>query len=311
MKKAAIDIGSNSTRLFIAEIKKNEIVDSIVRETVITRLGKGVEDKSVLGKKGINKTIGVLKDYSKIIKNKKVSKVQTVATCAVREAKNASDFIDQVRKSTSIDIDVIDGKKEADLSFKGAISDPIIRKSGSFYIIIDIGGSSTEIIYGDRDKVIYSDSMSAGAVRFTEKFLKDDPPTTEQIVELRKHLVTLLDKHFKKSPLTEPDKDSLSAVSLAGTATTMVSIIKKLDKYEPDKIHGHTLAREKIEYLLLRLSRMKVKDLKHLKGLHPDRADVIIAGVAIQAEITEYFGLDKIIVSESDILNGILLDQLS
>jgi len=311
LKKAAIDIGSNSTRLFIAEIKKNEIVDTIAKETVITRLGKDVDYKSSLGKSGIKKTIGVLKNYSEIIKREKVKDVQTVATCAVREAKNADDFISKVKHDTSLDIKVIDGGREAGLSFAGAISDPVIKKSGNTYLVMDIGGGSTEIVYGDKKKIIYSDSIKSGCVRFTEKFLKGDPPGVEQIGELRKYLDVLLKKHFNNSPLMEIDKSELSAVSVAGTATSMVSITKELSEYDPNKVHGDVLGREQVEYLLLKLSKMKISQLKHLIGLHPDRANVIVAGVAIQAELMEYFGLKKIIVSESDMLNGILLDGVS
>ena len=311
MKKAAIDIGTNSTRLFIAEIKEDAIVDSIIKETIITGLGKNVEKNAVLGKAGIKKTVGVLKGYSDIIKKEKVGRVRAVATSAVRDAKNADDFLSQAKESASIDIEIIDGKKEAGLSFTGAISDPVIKKSGDNYLVIDIGGGSTEIVYGDRHKIKFSDSVSAGCVRFTEKYLTNDPPTAEQLKKLRLDLHGLLSKHFKKSTLAGIDKSSLSAISLAGTATSMVSIIKRLDEYDPDKVHGYMLSRERIEFLLLKLSRMKVAELKKLKGLHPDRANVIVAGVAIQAEIMEYFGLGKIIVSESDILNGILLDNAS
>lgn len=307
MKKAAIDIGTNSTRLFIAEVKKKQITEPIFRETEITRLGEGVNAAKKLKKSAINRTLKVLKNYRSIIDSQGVTNVKAVATSAVRDAANSTLFLEKVSNECGLDVDILDGRGEAELSFFGATADPKLRKKIDYFLVIDIGGGSTELIFGTHAKIDNLSSMDAGCVRLTEMFLKDDPPSVDQIKELRSYLRLKLAELFPdKIPLNKVPEE-LTALAVAGTSTSLVAIDMGLEPYNPKIVHGALFSRERTEYILLKLAKLNLEKLRKLKGLEPKRADVIIAGAAIQAEIMDYFGLDKVRVSEMDILDGIIL----
>lgn len=307
MKKAAIDIGTNSTRLFIAEVKDGTITDSLIRETIITRLGEGVDKNKSLKPEAIKRTVKVIKRYADLIDKNSVKDVKAVATSAVREAKNSNEIMTEVSSKLGIEVEVIDGAKEASLSYRGALSDDKINKSGKQFMVVDIGGGSTEIIFGDKKKIFSKNSIDIGCVRLTELFLKDDPPSINRIKASRDYVGKKLDDLYSGKLPDTIKREDLSAILVAGTATSLVAIDKSVEPYDPKKIHATPFSRLRTEYVLLKLSKMKRAKLRHLKGLDPKRADVIVAGAAIQAEIMSYFKLDRVVVSEADILDGLVL----
>lgn len=309
MKKAAIDIGTNSTRLFIAEVKHKRITNSILRAAKITRLGEKVDATKKLSPTAIGRTVKVLKDYRSIIESEKVDKVKAVATSAVREAKNAAVFLDKVADECGFAVDVLDGGREAELSYIGATTDAKLRKQGHYYFVIDIGGGSTELIFGDSKKITSICSLNAGCVRLMEMFFVSDPPTADNIKGLRNHLRAKLKSCFPEGLPPDIKIKKLVPIAVAGTSTSLVAVDREMEPYDPNIVHGSLFSRERTEYMLLKLSKMPLDKIKRLKGLDPQRADVIVAGAAIQAEIMDYFDLDKVRVSEKDILDGIVLKE--
>ena len=248
-----------------------------------------------------------MKNYRQTVDAEGVKRVKAVATSAVRDAANAGSFLAKVADECGLAIDILDGRREAELSFIGATSDPILRRQDKSYLVIDIGGGSVELIFGDKKKITDIASLDAGCVRLSEMFLKSDPPTAGEIKDLRSFVGKRLGDRFPGGLPQGIDSRQLEAIAVAGTSTSLVAVDLELEPYDPNIIHGSLFSRERTEYALLKLAKLPLAELRRLKGLDPKRADVIVAGAAIQAEIMEYFRLEKVRVSEKDILDGIVL----
>ncbi len=294
MKKAVIDIGTNSCRLFIGEVENKKITKKILKVMRITKLGEGVDKTKKLSIEGIDRTVEVLKTYRNTIDEYNVKKIKVIATSATRDAKNSKDFIDRVRREANLDIHCISGKKEGTLSFKGAISE-----FNSKIMVLDIGGGSTEFILGDNEKISYIESFDVGAVRLNEKFflgmneMKDGKLWVSHLLEkLRGYR----------------DSDFI-LVGVAGTVTTHVSVLLEMEEYDTDRVHLYRLTKKEIEKNLNLFLKCSLEERKNIVGLHPKRAEVIVAGSYLLLWIMEILGREEIIVSESDILEGLILDD--
>jgi exopolyphosphatase / guanosine-5'-triphosphate,3'-diphosphate pyrophosphatase len=286
---AAIDIGTNSTRLLVGD----------ERRTVITRLGRGVDTARRLDETAVSRTLDVLGDYAAIARDAGASSIRAVATSAVRDAENRDVFLDAAAGVLGTRPEVLTGAEEGRLAFAGATSslDPT---SGPF-LVFDIGGGSTEFVVGttEADGVL---SVDVGSVRITEQWLHSDPPTAEEL----SMAVSVVRAHLEDVTRELPaSKSAACLVGLAGTVTTVAAV--ELGGYDRDRVHLFRLTRAAAEDVFRTLATETLDDRKANPGLESDRADVIVGGCCILVAIMRHFDVEAVVVSESDLLDGIVL----
>lgn len=290
--KAVIDIGTNSCRLFIACVEDGKIINKILKSMEITRLGQDVDKTKVLSQDAMDRTIETLKLYKKKIDEYEVEEIKVTATSATRDSKNREEFISRVKAETNLEIHCITGEEEARLSFSGAVSE-----FDEKIMVFDIGGGSTEFILGDKNSIEYVESFNVGAVRLGEKFFKQKNNLLNAEIWVKEVLKKI--SKYKNS--------SFKLVGVAGTVTTHVSVLLEMEKYDTDKVHMYRLTKKDIlKNLDLFLSK-STEDRKKIVGLHPKRAEVIIPGTHLLLWIMEILERKEIIVSESDILEGMMM----
>ena len=300
---AVVDIGTNSTRLLIADVDPaTKAVSQVERRSNVTRLGQGVDSSGELAPDAIARVRSTLGDYRAAIEAHGAEVTTGVLTSAVRDAANGSDFTRMVRDDYGIDARTIDGDEEAQLSFLGATSE---REAGGPepLVVIDIGGGSTEFVVGDQDDVSFHVSTQAGVVRQTERHIHNDPPEPDEVRALAEEVRTIIAGAVPAATRRLVQ----AAIAVAGTATSCAAIDLALDPYDPTRVHGHVLALPTCELLLARLAAMTDEHRRQVKGLHPDRAPTIVAGVVMLIEALRAFGLHEVEVSENDILRGAAL----
>ena len=299
---AAIDIGTNSTRLMIAEREGGTISQELYRKSVITRLGQGVHQTGHLAPAAVDRTLEVLRDYAQLAKDKQAEVVKAVATSAMRDADNAADLLIPAFEILKVVPDVIAGESEATLTYTGVLSDETTSALGETFLIIDIGGGSTEIVFGDNRRPELLNSLPLGCVRLTETFFGFDPPQPGEITALRLRVRRVLGNNFSRLIGV-----GAVPIAVAGTPTSLAAIELKLAEYDRDKVHLYKLTRAGVIRCLKDLISVPLADRQKIVGLEPDRADVIIAGTAILLEIMSFFDFDYVFVSERDILDGVAL----
>lgn len=304
MLVAAIDVGSNTIRMLIGEVQDN-ILSRIHSDRAITRLAKGIEETGNLGEENMNKSISVLKDFSRSIKSYGATCVTAVGTSALREAKNNRSFIDSVFHETGIRIEIISGVKEAEFTAKGILLGA--RENIESSLIIDIGGGSTEwIIQGvSPHESLFSGSLPIGAVKLFERFMKEeDPPSPFEISLINREIDSQL------LPLrNEVLEHSLSIprlIGTGGTITTLASIDLGLKEYNHDRVHMHIIPVKRLYQLRDSLLPLPLRNRKEINGLEPGRADLIIPGILLTIRFVELFGFSEIIVSDYGLLEGLL-----
>ena len=305
MNLAAIDIGTNSTRLLISDHTNGE-VRTLIREMYITRLGKGIKESGVISEENELLTIKTLKRYKSLIDKFEVKKYLAVGTSGLRRAVNCSEFVNKVFKETAIEIEIISGSKEAEFSFNGAVRNlnfPLNIGTPQKILVMDIGGGSSEFVLGDKDSnIMLVNSIDLGCVRATEDYLHSDPPKEHEITRLNIAIEEKLEQslgEFKKY-------EDFIIFGLAGTISTLASISLNLKKYDMEKVNYHVLNIKKIINIFNDLCILTTEERKKVTGLEPKRADVILGGIAIVIKVLKYFKKDKIIVRENDILDGII-----
>jgi exopolyphosphatase / guanosine-5'-triphosphate,3'-diphosphate pyrophosphatase len=305
MKVAAVDCGTNSLRLLIAESKPEGGLVDLDRQTEIVRLGQGVDATGEFHPDALKRTFAVTERYAELIKNAGVptDKVHFVATSASRDAKNRDEFFEGIQSLLGVKPDVISGDTEARLSFTGALSR--VRPEGDPVLVMDIGGGSTEFIVGSSAGVLQSAiSLDIGSVRLTERFLKVNPPAQDDLARAAAYV----DEMLAGSGV---DFASIGTwIGVAGTATTLAGVYLELEQYDRDRVHGSSIPRHDVGALLRRLSGMTVAEIRAIPSMHPDRADVITGGALVAARVAERLGVPDLIISESDILDGIALALL-
>jgi len=294
LKKAVIDIGTNSCRLFIATLENNKIKEKILKYMEITRLGENVNKTRVLSEEAMERTIKVLKKYKEKIVELRIKEIKVTATSAMRDSKNSDEFIKRIKKEVGLNIECISGKEEGIFSFLGVISEFNER-----IMVIDIGGGSTEFILGDKNNIEYVESFNVGAVRLKELFFKSNDYSLQKAKIWVEEILGKLQKY---------KNEEFSLVGVAGTVTTHVTLLLEMEDYDTEKIHMYKLTKSNIEKNLEKLLKCSLEERRNLKGLHPKRAEVIIPGTYILLWIMEILGKNEIIVSESDILEGLMLD---
>jgi exopolyphosphatase/guanosine-5'-triphosphate,3'-diphosphate pyrophosphatase len=303
MRVAVVDIGTNSTRLLIADVAPDGRLTELERRTTVTRLGQGVDRTATLAPEAMQRVFDALTDYRRDIDAHGVTTTTAVLTSAVRDARNGADFTAAVRERFGLDAHTITGDEEARLTFRGATSD----RPGDHrrLAVFDVGGGSTELVVGQDRDVDFHVSTQAGVVRQTERFLHSDPPSPEELQALAAEAAAL----FAGAVPQEVRAGVEAGIAVAGTATSAASMLQELDPYDPERVHGFRLARAQVERLLHRLAAMDNEQRRHVTGLHPDRAPAIVAGLVLLIEAMRAFALDEIEVSEHDILRGAALDR--
>jgi exopolyphosphatase / guanosine-5'-triphosphate,3'-diphosphate pyrophosphatase len=298
MNVAVVDIGSNSTRLLIAEMDGDTITE-LVRHSNVTRLGAGVDREGRLADDAMQRVYGVLDGYREEIDAHHCESAVAVLTSAVRDSANGQAFASEIRDRYQIEAHILSGDEEARLTYLGATSD---RNSADRTptLVLDIGGGSTEMVIGEGSEVRFHVSTQAGVVRQTERHLADDPPSARQVDALIADVAEII------SGAVPPDeREHISqGIAVAGTATSLAAIAQSLEPYDPDRVEGFRLTRAECERILDRLSAMRLAQRREVAGLHPDRAPTIIAGVLIFREVLRLFDLPEIEISEHDILRG-------
>ena len=300
---AVVDLGSNTTRLLIAEVSDGR-VGELDRRTEITTLGRGVDSSGRVSDEAIGRVMDTLRGYREAIDAAEVDRVVAVATSAVRDAANGEELGARLRDELGLDIRTIAGEEEARLTFVGATS-ARARDAGPT-MVIDIGGGSTEIVIGVAgEEPSFVVSTQAGAVRQTDRHLDEDPPTEKSLAELRADVRGIL---VTAVPLAL--RGSVRAgIAVAGTATSLAAIDQELDPYDPERVEGYPLEPEACERMLAKLAGMALEERRAVPGLEPARAPTIVAGAAILVEAIGMFELDSLVVNEADILHGAALRE--
>ncbi len=298
MNLAAMDIGTNSVRLLVSSCGRGRF-KTLYRTMHITRIGQDLGRNKTISVAAAQRTLNVLKKYRQALDQYRVKQYRAVGTNALRVAKNGKWFTALASQKVGLDIEIISGKQEADLSFAGAAKGLQLSKIKGMgdlekVMVLDIGGGSTEIIIGSPKKPEHTVSTALGCVTLTEKFGDD----TEKIEAYAADSLKSSVHNLKRSGLT--------MVGLAGTITTIAAIDLGLDKYDRDRIHHHRLGKKNIETIYERLKGLDLGERKKVRGLDPERADIIVAGTAILLSVLDYFNIEEIMVSEEDILDGII-----
>jgi exopolyphosphatase/guanosine-5'-triphosphate,3'-diphosphate pyrophosphatase len=303
MRVAVVDIGTNSTRLLIADVNDQRITE-IERHTTVTRLGQGVDHTGELHPEAITRVYAALDAYKKLIDDNNVDATTGVLTSAVRDARNGAAFTDTVNERYAINARTITGDEEAQLTYLGATSDRTATESEA-RVVIDVGGGSTELVIGHGATVDFHVSTQAGVVRQTERFLRSDPPRPAELQLLQAEAAEI----FTSAVPATARARTRTGIAVAGTATSCAAILQELDPYDPARVHGFRLLRAQAEMLLSRLAAMTLAQRRHVTGLHPDRAPAIVAGVILLLEAMRTFDLTEVEVSEHDILRGAALSR--
>jgi len=291
---AAIDCGTNSTRLLITD---GQTV--IERRMRITRLGADVDATGRLGPAAISRTLATLEEYREAMDLHGVTRARMIATSAARDASNRADLLGPAEEVVGVAPELLSGQEEGRLSFEGATAE--LGASEGPYLVVDIGGGSTELVIG-RDVALGVHSMDVGCVRMTERFIEHDPPLAEELADA---LAEVRDRLEEATVLVPALRDAACMVGLAGTITTVAAVEIGLAAYDRDRTHHFWLTREAAEDVYRTLATERRADRVHNPGLEEARADVIVGGCVVLVAVLRFFDLDGCLVSESDILDGL------
>ena len=301
---AAIDCGTNSIRLLVADIDEAGQLHDVVRLMRIVRLGQGVDRTGAFHPDALERTFQACDEYRSIIEQHHVDRVRFIATSATRDARNRDTFITGVVDRLGVRPEVISGAQEAALSFQGALS-ALAPDVARPVLVVDIGGGSTEFVLGDQVPDV-SISVDIGCVRMTERHLGEGNPDPQSIAAVRRDVRGALSQVQEVVPL----HDARTLVGLAGTVTTVAAMALDLVEYDPDVLHGCTISRQQVHDVAVELAQMSRETRASLGFMHPGRVDVIVGGAIVLDEICEAVGLPEVVVSEHDILDGLALSSM-
>jgi exopolyphosphatase / guanosine-5'-triphosphate,3'-diphosphate pyrophosphatase len=298
---AAVDVGSNSVRLLVADAD-GEPVTRVMR---ITRLGQGVDEHGRLDDAALTRTLEALTEFRDLWREHGVDgRVRIAATSAVRDAADRDRFFDGVRRVTGVDAEVLSGEQEAALAHAGATGAVAVDEPA---MVVDVGGGSTELVVGGPDGgVAGSVSLQLGCVRLTERLLPSDPPTPAELAAAREEIVARLDEaEHRLAEVGVDPRDARSAVGVAGTATTLGALHLGLERYDPDWIHGVRVPDEVLRDLAVQLTSLPAAGRAELGPVQPGREDVLHGGALILAAVVGRWGFDELVISEADSLDGL------
>jgi exopolyphosphatase / guanosine-5'-triphosphate,3'-diphosphate pyrophosphatase len=291
---AVIDVGTNSTRLLVADVAGGR-VSPLERRSTVTRLGRGVDLSGRLASEAIEDVCAAIAVYVGLVEELGTEALDVIATSAVRDADNGSAFVAELRERFALSPRVLDGSEEARLTYLGATSESLPREPT---LVVDIGGGSTELVVGRGSEISFHDSLQAGVVRHSERYITGDPPGASELEELATDVRGLIEGALV------PGVEAAHGIAVAGTPTSLAAVELGLEPYDPSRVHGHTLTLPAIQRMLSQLASVPLAARVEIPGLHPDRAPTIVAGVVILIETMRAFELEQITVSEHDILYG-------
>jgi len=297
MRVAAIDCGTNSIRLLIADIHDGQFKE-VHRQMEVVRLGQGVDKNKAFDPEAIERTLKVTGEYARVIAAKGVEKIRFCATSATRDASNRQIFIDGVKAILGIEPEVIPGEEEAALSFMGATKELSVL-DGPF-LVVDIGGGSTEFVLGT-DRVEAARSVNIGCVRMAERHLNQQPPTLDSVASATRDIDEAISEAAKDVAITS----AKSLVCVAGTATTVAAAALELSEYDRYAIHLSRIPAQKVHDVAAMFQAMSREEIAALGYMHPGRVDVITSGSLVLSRVLQATGASEFIASESDILDGI------
>lgn len=298
---AAVDCGTNSTRLLVAAAGDDGL-RALARDQVVTRLGKGVDDTARLDGAAIGRTVDVIAGFADVWRHHGAGAVRIAATSAVRDADNRDRFVEAVAQRVGAEPEILTGEQEAALAFAGAVKAVDPPRPA---LVLDIGGGSTELIVGDDAPAAWT-SRQLGCVRLTERAMPGDPPADDAI----RAAEALIDAELEAAEEIIAPHGPASLVAVAGTATTLASLHLGLEEYDRDRVHGHVLPAEALELLTARMRGLRAAEIAELGPIQPGREDVLLAGALIFVRTLRRFGLPEAIISEGDILDGLCAEAL-
>jgi exopolyphosphatase / guanosine-5'-triphosphate,3'-diphosphate pyrophosphatase len=300
MRVAVVDIGTNSTRLLVADVRHAR-VSELERHTTITRLGEGVDRTGRLQDAAIERVLATCDAYRHTIDGFSVDRAVAVLTSAVRDAANGPEFEQTLSERLGFEAETISGEREARLTYLGATAERSHRES---LLVLDIGGGSTELVVGTADALEFHVSTQIGSVRHTERNLRSDPPTRSELARCAAEVRAELERAVPP----EIRSRTSDGTAVAGTPTSFAAIDQRLEPYDRERVHGYRLSLDACERILSELSALPLERRRRVRGLHPDRAPAIVAGGIILSEAMRAFSLGSIEVSEHDILAGAALE---
>lgn len=299
---ATIDIGTNSVLLLIAEVDGDGSVRVALNRATVTRLGEGLSAGGVIADAAAERTLDCLCQYWELCTQHGVRQVAAVGTSTLRTATNAADFLLVVQKALGLEIEVLSAEREAELAYRACA-----RDFGNDVVVIDLGGGSTELIGKDAEGALRSTSLPVGCVSLTEQFLKADPPVEAEIVALRNYLRELLGHKLDPCILSRPH--DRHPVATAGTATTLAAMQLKLPEYDPVRVHGQRLSIDDLRDRADALRALPLAERRHLPGLAPERADVILAGAELLGALMSFLGYAVITISDRGLRWGLFYEK--
>lgn len=301
VRVAVVDIGSNTTRLLVADVRGGAI-EELRRETTITRLGEGVDATGRLADGAMERVSAALAGYRVLIDELGAERTVALATSAMRDSANGDRFRALIKERYDLDVRTIPGDEEANLSFLGATS--VRPPGGPPTLVLDIGGGSTEFVVGEAGRAPdFFVSTQAGAVRQSERHLHDDPPKPDQVADAALGVQLIVEQAVP----AELRASTGFGIAVAGTATSLAAIDQELEPYDSTRVHGYGLERGACERMLAMLAGMPLERRREVPGLEPQRAPTIVAGTVILLEAMRAFGLESMEISEADILHGAAL----
>jgi exopolyphosphatase / guanosine-5'-triphosphate,3'-diphosphate pyrophosphatase len=286
MRVGVVDLGTNSTRLLVADVDDDR-VDEVSRRTVITRLGEGVDERRKLLPLPVARVRNALSDYRRELEQLGAERVLAIGTSAIRDAENGEAFLGEIEWSYGFATRLLSGDEEAELTRRGVANGRVV---GDDTLVLDVGGGSTELITAAERT-----SIDVGSVRLTERHLRSDPPTRDELEAAARTVWAEL-----------PPLEASDAIGVAGTVTTLAAL--ELGGYDPPRVHAHRLTREAVGALLARLASLPLAERRELPGLEPERAPVIVGGAVVVREVLDRYGLDGLEASERDLLHGAALE---
>jgi exopolyphosphatase/guanosine-5'-triphosphate,3'-diphosphate pyrophosphatase len=300
VRVAVADMGTNSTRLLVADVEDGEVKE-LERRSTVTRLGRGVDTSRQLATEAIEDVVSAVGEYIKLYEPLEPDVVLALATSAVRDAENSGAFIAELRERFALNARILTGEEEARLTYVGAVAG---RAPSDGTLVIDIGGGSTEIVVGSGREMAFHTSLQLGTVRHTERHIRNDPPTAPELEALAEDIRKQLFAELAAADFFEIH----TGIAVAGTPTSLAAIDQELDPYDPERVHGYVLSLDAIQHMYSMLSGKSLEERLNVPGLHPGRAPTIVAGVVILIQAMRAFGLQESEVSEHDILYGAALE---
>jgi exopolyphosphatase/guanosine-5'-triphosphate,3'-diphosphate pyrophosphatase len=300
LRVGVVDIGTNSTRLLVADVVDGRVRE-LERRSTVTRLGRGVDTSGQLATEAIEDVCAVVGGYIEMYERLDAERVSAIATSAVRDAENSAVFLAELRERFALDATILDGAEESRLTYLGACAE---RPSADRTLVVDIGGGSTELVLGDGPRVGFYASLQVGTVRHTERYVTHDPPEAHELELLAADVSAEISAALDGAAPT----DASVGIGVAGTPTSLAAIDQELEPYDPELVHGYRLPLRSIQRMCSQLAAVPLAERVRVPGLHEGRAPTIVAGVVILIGVMRAFGLSEVEVSEHDILYGAALE---